>query len=291
MHQAGSNNAANLPVSRLYTFIDADREFALYFLEGQRLIHELALLHELQGAGFAYLRDVVLSIQPMIAFLKRGEQFGFYIDSGEPEFRLKIEAAQHGHTRSVLIPETFREFPGSLDGLVRLLKLFPGNKAPYESILKADGWALRDVVNHVLRDSFQVHSTVLVSQDSDQSVMLHQLPPLKGEYDYSQDAVRQRRAGLEDGLREVLAPGLHDPEAITEAFGGLGFRALAVREVEFRCRCSHERVVHSLKMLTAGERRSLFEPEEESLEITCEYCKQRYEVSRGDLAGGPDRRN
>ena len=283
--------STNLPVSRLYTFIDADREFALYFLEGQRLIHELALLHELHGAGFAYFRDVVLSIQPMIAFLKRGEQFGFYIDSEDPEFRLKIEASQHGHTRSVLIPETFREFPSRLEGLVRILKLFPRNKAPYESILRADGWALRAVVNRVLADSFQVHSTVLVSQDSDQSVMLHQLPPLKDEYDYSQDAVRRRRTGLEDGLRRVLATGLHEPGSIEMAFRDLGFRALAVRDVEFRCRCSRERVLHSLMLLSAGERKSLFDPGQEVLEITCEYCKQRYEVSRADLDKAPGRRN
>ena len=33
----------SLPESRLYTFIDHAREYALYFLEGQRLIRELAL--------------------------------------------------------------------------------------------------------------------------------------------------------------------------------------------------------------------------------------------------------
>ena len=31
-----------LPDSRLYTFIDEPREYALYFLEGQKLIQELA---------------------------------------------------------------------------------------------------------------------------------------------------------------------------------------------------------------------------------------------------------
>ena len=68
---------------RLYTFVDRRREFALYFLEGQRLIHDLALIHPVRGAGFAYFRDAVLSVQPMIALLKPGEQLGFYIDSVE----------------------------------------------------------------------------------------------------------------------------------------------------------------------------------------------------------------
>ena len=59
-----------LPESRLLTFIDSAREFALYFLEGQRLIHDLALLHGIHGLGFGYWRDAVLSIQPMIGLLE-----------------------------------------------------------------------------------------------------------------------------------------------------------------------------------------------------------------------------
>ena len=41
------------PESRLYTFVDRSREFVLYFLEGQSLIQELALLHPIRRAGFA----------------------------------------------------------------------------------------------------------------------------------------------------------------------------------------------------------------------------------------------
>ncbi len=85
--------------SRLYTLIDDSREFALYFLEGQTLIQDMALLHPIRRSGFAYFRDVVLSVQPMVSFLKHGEQFGFYIDSEQPYFRLKIETAHSGSTR------------------------------------------------------------------------------------------------------------------------------------------------------------------------------------------------
>ena len=107
MHPASTD----LPHSRLYTFIDTSREYALYFLEGQRLIRDLALIHGVSGAGFAYFRDVVLSVQPIIALLKQGEQLGFYIDSEEPFFRLKIETGHHGVTRCTLLPENFHEFP------------------------------------------------------------------------------------------------------------------------------------------------------------------------------------
>ncbi len=177
------HDGAALPDSRLYTLIDEAREFALYFFEGQSLIQHLALLHGVRKHGFSYLLVVVLSIQPMIALLKHGEQLGFYIDSREPYFRLKIETSHHGTTRCVLFPEEFQEFPEAMRGLVRVQKLFPNNP-PYESVLKAEGLPLREIVNHVLNDSYQVKSAIMLSQASDQSVLLIQLPPPPGTEDY-----------------------------------------------------------------------------------------------------------
>lgn len=277
--------AAELPESRLYTFIDGPREFALYFLEGQRLIHDLALQHSIAGQGFAYFRDAVLSVQPMIALLKGGEQLGVYLDSEEPFFKLKIEAAHHGATRCALIPDDFREFPDAVRGVVRVLKLFPRNRPPYESILEVPGLPLREIVNLVLRESYQVHSAVIVSQRSDQSAMLHQLPPLKDEYEYSIDALRERRDGVAAGLNDVLARGLHDDGEIRDAFAGLGFRLLAARSVGFQCSCSRQRVVRNIRLAVGDDIEQLFDPSQERLEVVCEYCKSVYHIGRDDLRG------
>ena len=43
-----------LSESQLFTFIDEDRKFALYFLEGQKLIYDLLLTHRLRQAGISY---------------------------------------------------------------------------------------------------------------------------------------------------------------------------------------------------------------------------------------------
>jgi len=280
-----------LPDSRLYTFIDEPREFALYFLEGQRLIHDLAVTHSVQGKGFAYFRDVVLSVQPTIALLKGGEQFGFYIDSEEPPFRLKIEAAHNGSTRCALTPEEFAQFPVAMHGLVRLQKLFPNNRPPYQSVLEANGLALREIVNRLLTDSYQTNAAVMVSQQADQSGMLHQLPPLQGEYEYSPDILRARREGIEGGLREIFDRALTDPDEIAAAVKAIGFRLLAVRSIMFRCLCSKDRVLRSLRSLSARDRADLFHPGEEAVEITCEYCKKWYRVSREDLDRAADPMN
>ncbi len=277
----------HLPESRLYTFIDEERRFALYFLEGQKLIHDLALTHNVRGDGFAWFRDVVLSFQPLIGLLKHGEQIGLYIDSEQPFFRLKIETAHGGATRCAMLPDEFSEFPEAMYGLVRCQKLFPGNKAPYLSVLKVEGQPLGAIVNRVLDESYQVHSRVQLSRQSDQSAMLHQLPPLKDEYEYSEVALASRRAGLKDRLQDLLGKGLTGPEQITADYKEIGFRHLADRPIRFACSCSRERVIKSLKSLGEQDRRDLFEPHLDTLETVCEYCKARYEISRADLAGSP----
>jgi molecular chaperone Hsp33 len=273
--------------SRLYTFVDADYEFALYFLEGQRLIEELAVVHELHGRGFAYFRDVVLSVQPMIAFLKRGEQFGFYLDADEPPFRLKIETNWNGDTRSVLVPETFREFPEELWGLARVVKLFPNNTAPYQSILKVTGVPLREVVNRVLLESYQVRAAVVVSGESDQSAMLHRLPGLRDHESDEEpaEAMERMRERLWRELDGVFGRALEREADVVAAFDALGWHLLASREVRFHCTCSHDRFVRNILLLKDGQGSldHLFDPGQEVLDVVCEYCKQRYAVSREDL--------
>lgn len=274
---------AQLPESRLYTFIDESREFAAYFFEGQRLIQDLALVHALRRGGFAYFRDVVLSVQPMIALIKHGEQIGFYIDSETPYFKLKIETAHHGRMRCMLLPEGLEEFPEAMHGLVRVLKISPGNRPPYESVLQVEGLALREIVNRVLHESYQVNCAIMVSRISDQSVMVHQLPPLRDEYELTPQAVRERREEMREAAEQMFRYALSGPEEIESAFSRMGFRLLASRAVQFRCSCSKERMIENLVPVYAQEGEDLFDPGNDSLEIVCEYCKSRYDVSRDEI--------
>lgn len=283
-------SSSSLPDSRLYTFIDGPREFALYFLEGQKLIADLAVRQRIHAAGFAYFRDVVLSIQPMIALLKSGEQLGFYIDSAEPKFCIKIETGHRGATRCSLWPDGLAGLSETLRGTVRVQKIFPNDRPPYESVIEVIDLPLRELVNRVLAESYQVKSAVVVSQTSDQSAMLHQLPPLPGKDDYelSIESVRSRREEIREDLDGIFAQALHGIDAITGAFQAIGFRLLASRPVWFHCACSRRRMVRNLRLLWDRDPDGLFGEGEDVLEITCEYCKEQYRISRRDLTTTPE---
>ena len=112
------------PESKLYSFLDNKNSFTIHFLEGQKIIESMATLHHLQGAGFSYYRDLLLSVLPMVSFVKKGESFGFYLDSEAPYFRFKLETNYTGSFRTLLLPADFNQFPQKLTGLVRFSKLF-----------------------------------------------------------------------------------------------------------------------------------------------------------------------
>ena len=285
-----NTSTLDLAESRLYTFLSETREFALYFLEGQKLIHDLALLHNVSGAGFAYFREVLLSVQPLIALLKHGEQLGFYIDSEKPTFRLKIETAHTGQTRSVVWPETFKEFPSEMTGVVRVQKLFPHNRPPYNSILEVNQQPLKAIVNAVLEHSYQVNSSIHVSGQADQSIMLHQLPPVSSveDYEISEAALSKRAAELKIKLSDIFQQGLQNSVAIEASFKALGFNLLSSREVKFYCQCSKERMVQTMIPIFQEDPNNIFDPDQDQIEIKCEYCKSLYQVYRKELSNQTD---
>jgi len=277
-------NAPALPESRIYTFVDEARTFVLHFLEGQKLIQDLALIHPITGLGFAYFRKVVLTVQPLICLLKPGEHLGIYLDSSAPYFRLKLETSTGGNMRTMLLPEDFREFPETFTGLLRLNKFSPNQPTPYQSLVEAEGLTLNSLINRVLADSFQNQGSVLLGERSDQSALLLPLPEDPQQADSGEvPDVSEQLATLVPMLQTVMSQALLAPEAIVAALTEHGFQHLAGRTVRFRCECSLERMAQNIIMAYRNELDSLFDPGQEALAITCEYCKAQYAVTRSDL--------
>lgn len=274
-----------LATSRIYSFLDPKNGFNLHFFEGQKIIHDLALLHPLQGSGFAYFRDTFLGLMPIIFFLKPGESLGLYIDSDDPYFRLKIETNSAGHTRTLLLPEEFNMFPMQITGKVRVTKLFPGNKSPYTSMLELNQIDSKQVINQILSESYQTNSEVVISEISDQSMMITKLPQLNAnrvidETTPRKDYIKRKSTFFHD----VFEAASNDLEKIVKMFEDKGYGYMGSRQVEFFCPCSQERMVLNLRGLYSGDVESLF-AEADPVEIVCDYCRKKYAISRADVSG------
>ena len=263
--------------SQLFTFIGTDRKFALYFLEGQKLIHDLVLTHRLRQAGISYFRSAVLSIQLMLGLLKQGEHFCFYVDSESPYFRLKIEMNAAGLMRGMLYPNELHSVPGPIQGQVRLVKFFPFSERPYQSTLEVRDVDENEIINHVLAQSYQVNSRISLSSQSDQSFMLHQLPLMAQE---NPSDLAEAFNQCHVPLQKIMAKGLSDKISLQEEFENIGFHYLANKSVQFKCGCSKEQMVDNVKKFADNGKTELFPPGEDTVEVVCEYCKVAYHITQ-----------
>ena len=275
-----------LPESRLYSFIDQKEGFTLHFLEGQKLIQDLAIIHPITGGGFQYFRDAILSFQSMISFLKPGEGLGVYIDSEEPYFRLKIEMSEQGQMRTLLLPEEFNQFPKTITGKCRIVKLLPGELQPYTSIINLDNIDFHQVVNRILVESYQTNSEVFLSQDSDQSVMIMKLPEInvnKVQTKYTMDIPEYWKA-IEAKTQKLYETGTTDQQDIQSHFENEGMLFLGSRQITFKCSCSRQRMFEGVRSLVwSSGIDSVFEPHEKHIETKCDYCKTSYLLTREEF--------
>jgi molecular chaperone Hsp33 len=272
-----------LATSRLYSFLDHKNGFNIHFLEGQKLIHDLVLLHPMKSTGFAYFRDTFLGLLPIIFFLKPQESLGIYIDSEDPYFRLKIETNSAGHTRTLLLPEEFNQFPMKITGKVRVSKIFQNNAHPYTSVLELNETETKDVINRILSESYQTNSEVIVGEMSDQSIMVTKLPPSNVNSSLDDSLSRQEFIkNNKEFFHYVFESGTDDIEKIVKLFEDQGFSYMASRQVDFYCPCSKDRMALNLRGLYSGDLDHLFDGKE-SIEIKCDYCRKLYNISRSDL--------
>ena len=276
---------AVLPASRIYSFIDKSSQYTLHFIEGQKLIHDLAIIHDLKGQGFAYFRDSILSSIPLVTMLKAKENLGLYIDSKDPYFLLKIEMNELGFFRTLLLPDSFDDFPKTLKGEGRLSRINFKMNTPYTSIIQIDGLNFREVVNGILKDSYQINGRIQCSEESDQSVFLMQLPYESDQSDYENEKnnFEAKLESLQADITKIFKMGTTEEKKIIEFFEEKEFNFLTYKDIDFKCSCSYERMVSGIEGLLRSTPIDEIFHDDDSIETKCDYCKTYYQIPKSEF--------
>lgn len=271
--------------SRLISFMSKDECYSVHLLDGQNIIKDLALIHDLKGKGFLFYRNCVLSSLTLISLLKHGETLGFYIDCSNPYFAFKVEMSEHGHLRTLMLPENFSDFPERIDGTARVTKLMNG-KAPYNSIIKLSKATPEIACNHIITQSYQMKGEIILSEDSDQSILIMKLPRKSWDKDEvlpEGKPFEEFKADIINNMSTIFDEGNNDEQAIKKEMETLGFYHLRSKDVEFKCSCSRERMVKGLcSLLAAHTLDEIFEGKTD-IETKCDYCNTFYQILRTDI--------
>ncbi len=272
-----------LPESKVLSFLDEKYGFSLRFLEGQRLIHDLAIIHNVKQEGFSFFRELVLTGMHLISYLKTDEGYGFFIDSDDPYFRFKIEANEHGSMRTLLFPEEFNTFPKKINANVRLSKINKSNPVPYTSIIEVKNTKPSEIADQILKESFQVTGKIFLSEKSDQSLYLTKLPRKNVNKQIDEVTFEEFWKMNGDKIMEVLDEGLTDSSMIKNKLSKLGFTFLHSKNIEFKCPCSREQMLSGvLSLIHSHTLDEIFEGKED-IETRCDYCKTHYMILKEEI--------
>ena len=164
---------------------------------------------------------------------------------------------------------------------------------PYQGIVEINKASLAASLENYFWRSVQVPSHVaLVSNDElAGGLLLQQMPGqvMMNEDDWT------RLGYIAATLKTSDFPGSDGLDLIGKLFAEDDVRVFESNEVMFRCRCSQQRAEEVLRMLGEEETRDAL-AEQESIEVTCEYCGRRrqfdsVDVSRlfaDNVVSGPD---
>lgn len=270
--------------NNLISFLDKKQDFTIHIFRGKDVLDELTEIHDLKGLAKKFFKDVILTFETMISFLKPGEGFGIYIDSEEPYFRFKIETNWTGTMRTLLLPEDFNSFPEKLNGQCRVSKIFKSNQNSYTSIIEMKDLSFSDLGNKILRDSYQMDAEIHLGEEDYNSVLVLKLPRFNIDKENSSKdrSLKEYWIETQSLLNEVFKNNELDEIDVIERFKKSGFEYLKSSNVHFKCSCSKDRFVNNLKNMHADHIEEIFQ-KDESIEIKCDYCKTKYELIKSDL--------
>jgi len=267
--------------SRLFTFIDKNNSYNIYYLHGEKLMHEIYKIHNIGPVASKFYDQTILTSLHLINFTKLNENIGYYIDSEKPYFRFKIEMNHSGTMRTLLLPEEFEEFPQVLTGKARVTISYP-NKQPYSSVIPLEETSYDDVFNQMIKNSYQSNSETMIGNKS--SLLLRPLP--KSNIDEKFDEIQTSTVNTikeECGnfLGSVLMIDFKTEDEIIKLFTDNGFNYLGSTQVKFNCPCSKERMITNLLTLPEADQVDVFK--DGPIDIRCDYCNTNYNIEKADI--------
>lgn len=155
----------------------------------------------------------------------------------------------------------------------------PGGDARYQSIVNIDDDGVGPALERYFQDSEQVETRLWLATSPEYAAgfLLQRLP----DQDLDEE-VWNRAIILAASIRSEELLGLPSEDLLHRLYHEDDIRLFDAEPVSFRCTCSRERVRNMLRGLGSEEVHDILR-NEGKIEVTCEFCNQRYAFDTVDV--------
>ncbi|MDH4467629.1 MAG: Hsp33 family molecular chaperone HslO [Bacteriovoracaceae bacterium] len=280
--------------SRIYNFLNTDKSIALLAFEGRAFFEEFSQNRQQTTKSVEhFLQHTLLSLQPMINFLKPTEHLGIYLESKDKThpFHFNLEMFEMGKTRSVLTPHGLTEIPEFFTGQCRVVKFLPYQRTPYQSLLSFDQVNYSEIVKQIFLLSYQFECEVILNTAQQKSFFIYKLPKDSksihiNESPESTDSLctpLQTFLKLhETTFQNYFLSDVRGVKDTVHFFEERGMDYQSSKVIDYSCHCSKERFSKHLYSLGADQIHEILR-EDGLIKVTCDYCQKDYFFYENDF--------
>jgi molecular chaperone Hsp33 len=278
---------------RIVKGITSDNNFKISVVKTTDTIREAAKRHKLGLLATVILGKAMTATMLLASELKKEERIQLRLDGNGPLGSVIAEANSLGEVRGY-VGNTQAELdyskPGvSLGdgigvGVLTFTKILYNNAQPRVSTIEIMSGDITSDVAHYLVQSEQIPSAILLDVGIDEHGILTQaggllLQRLPNAPDGQIDML-QERLGSFPPLDQLLSEGEYIDTIMEKAISPIKVKELSRQPVDFFCRCSRDRFLDALSMLSIEDLKDL---KGESQEIVCHYCNNREHITKEEI--------
>lgn len=193
--------------------------------------------------------------------------------------KTKLRGIVRGELDALTGPETLSTMLGSA---TLAITIEPEGGERYQGIVPMEQDSLSGCLEHYFAQSEQLPTKIKLAADTENAagVLIQQIP---GSEDKELAQSQWQHLGtLFDSLKTEEQLTLSHGDQLYRLFHGEDLRLLDKQPLQFLCSCSKSRTATALVSLGRSEVESLCE-QRGSIQITCEFCGQRYEFDQPEL--------
>ncbi len=168
----------------------------------------------------------------------------------------------------------------------------------YQGIVELAGASLTECASHYFRQSEQLETLLNLGVAHKEGrwraygLMVQKPPRPMSDFENSWDIASEDEEAADDWLRtaslvstlgndEGLDPAVSPEQLLYRLFHEDGVRVQEPRPLAFRCRCSRDKVVNTLRMLDRDEVAEM--KVGDAVEVTCQFCNETYRFDDAEL--------